>query len=962
MGLVALGMLMTLPKSDTAPHLEALLSHSAWVKHLARAIASSRDLADEVEQEAWRLALERPPRHTRNLKAWWSRVVRNSVIQKRRSETRYQKRVDRLEHSIPHRADVDPSALSESMEDFGLLARYVNELPPQLGEAIFLRFFQDKSVPQIAVQLGVAQTTVKSRLRRGLEQLRGRFQSVHGENWRVRCLALALPPTSSLVSASLFQILIMNIQSKSALALAALAVVASTVFWMPESNPNMAVDHGEMAEAISANDAAATLEPKLDTLGRKPTMQLDDEPNSGLSGFGYPLPEGVTRDAWLQLTLINIDGKPIPNLKLDCLARPLYGFEKRYYYSDENGVIKIPCLSGEWEFDVTSDDFQDGSIVDFSKRVRLQPTEIAEFTLRHSDLIPISGSVIDADGEPLEGILVRYSGDDAKRNEEFRRFGSMPTDKDGKFDFVGIRGYYHLVASTSNNLSMRTYGNVGEDPLLGNITFQFPPIRTVTLSAIDVDGLPIQAKKVSFSLNNVPRDSAPLGLKYYSASIGALDPTGSIRIEAPKYMEWPVVLHSEEFGDLVAVIPPEVTEYQFSMDSGQSLIGQILDSSNKPIEGATVRAWAPEILPEEVHNRTKELPTTSSEWRVYSTDLEGKFVIQRLPESQNGYLSVEAEGKAYALIRDIRIPNAGDGLIVQLKDELTISGTLLDSEEKPVSDKWVEINGHSLLGSTSDWVNLPYLNGTYRSLTDKNGRFHFPGLEEGVWKIWVHRTMKLEEDAIATVEAGTTDLILHMGDGLDQFLNVEATVSDSRTGEMLTEIDVSLMQPFTKSSSYRGFVGIPTQTDLFPPQINIRAEEVVTSVLSIRASGYARSYTLIPGKAGFQKLDIQLEPVRNMNLSFLNESNQPLALAQVKVYALGSILVPTSSRFPRELIDGIPHPGKPTMENGSILLQVPRVGGVFEVVPNGQTNVIRIPFGPEVADDEGIPTIIVGGI
>ena len=65
-----------------------LLAHAAWVRRLARVLVRDRATADDVEQQAWAAALERPPpRREGDLRHWWSSVVRNVARRLQRDAT-----------------------------------------------------------------------------------------------------------------------------------------------------------------------------------------------------------------------------------------------------------------------------------------------------------------------------------------------------------------------------------------------------------------------------------------------------------------------------------------------------------------------------------------------------------------------------------------------------------------------------------------------------------------------------------------------------------------------------------------------------------------------------------------------------------------------------------------------------------------------------------------------------------
>ena len=62
-------------RSRTA--LEGLLAHGAWARRLAHSLVGEAAAADDLVQEAWRAALERPPALDRPVRPWLGRVLTN---------------------------------------------------------------------------------------------------------------------------------------------------------------------------------------------------------------------------------------------------------------------------------------------------------------------------------------------------------------------------------------------------------------------------------------------------------------------------------------------------------------------------------------------------------------------------------------------------------------------------------------------------------------------------------------------------------------------------------------------------------------------------------------------------------------------------------------------------------------------------------------------------------------------
>ena len=177
--------------NDTAPlSMPSLLEHAAWVNQLAHRLVTDPELARDVAQEAWRSALERPPGDTRNLKAWWSRVVHHSVLRLRRAELRREAREARVPTAGPEDSTAELVERAELQRD---LVDRVLALSPPLREALLLRFFEHLPPRDIAHRLDVPVNTVRTRLQRGLVQLRQQLEREHPGRgaWALALLPLA---------------------------------------------------------------------------------------------------------------------------------------------------------------------------------------------------------------------------------------------------------------------------------------------------------------------------------------------------------------------------------------------------------------------------------------------------------------------------------------------------------------------------------------------------------------------------------------------------------------------------------------------------------------------------------------------------------------------------------------------------------------------------------------------------
>ncbi len=183
--------------------VEQLLSHSEWVYALARSLSTFEDSAADLAQDTLRHAIERPPKHSGNLKAWLRKVASHIAIQRARSDRRRVKREQENALSLPS-AEPSTADLAARAELQQKLVGLVLELSEHERAVILWRFYHGSSLEDIARREGVPSATIRSRLRRALEHLRRRLEGpakASGDFRRVLVpLLLPAPPDLSLLT------------------------------------------------------------------------------------------------------------------------------------------------------------------------------------------------------------------------------------------------------------------------------------------------------------------------------------------------------------------------------------------------------------------------------------------------------------------------------------------------------------------------------------------------------------------------------------------------------------------------------------------------------------------------------------------------------------------------------------------------------------------------------------------
>ncbi len=166
----------------------ALLEEAPWIRRLARRLVTDADLAEDLSQDTWVRALEHGPRVDQPLRGWLATVMKNLLRQRRRGDGRRQAREE-----VSARAEgveASPGGVLERVSTHRALVEAVLELGEPYRTTMLLRWFDGLSPKDIARELGLSRETVKTRLSRGLAELRERLDREHGGDRRAWLSAL----------------------------------------------------------------------------------------------------------------------------------------------------------------------------------------------------------------------------------------------------------------------------------------------------------------------------------------------------------------------------------------------------------------------------------------------------------------------------------------------------------------------------------------------------------------------------------------------------------------------------------------------------------------------------------------------------------------------------------------------------------------------------------------------------
>src|SRR5947207_137657 len=174
-------MMLSVDGGPASPTVESLLAHEPFVRALARSLVRGDADVDDVVQETWLSALRSPPRHGGAVRGWLTTVARNVVRQKVRAERR--RAVREAAVAQPEGAP-SPESLREREAVRRRLVDAVLSLDAAYRDPVVLHWFDGHPVHEVARRLSLPVETVRTRLRRALERLRGTLDAAHGGDRR----------------------------------------------------------------------------------------------------------------------------------------------------------------------------------------------------------------------------------------------------------------------------------------------------------------------------------------------------------------------------------------------------------------------------------------------------------------------------------------------------------------------------------------------------------------------------------------------------------------------------------------------------------------------------------------------------------------------------------------------------------------------------------------------------------
>jgi RNA polymerase sigma-70 factor (ECF subfamily) len=164
--------------------MDELLRHAGWLRRLAAALVGDRDAGADVAQETLFTAWRRPPAETdRDVRPWLAVVAGNRARDLARASGRRAAR-EGAAKDVASAEVATPEQLVCDAENHRMVAEVVSGLEEPFRQTLVLHYYDGLASAEIARRLGLPEGTIRSRIKRGLDQGQPARQPLGGDRRR----------------------------------------------------------------------------------------------------------------------------------------------------------------------------------------------------------------------------------------------------------------------------------------------------------------------------------------------------------------------------------------------------------------------------------------------------------------------------------------------------------------------------------------------------------------------------------------------------------------------------------------------------------------------------------------------------------------------------------------------------------------------------------------------------------
>jgi len=694
-----------------------------------RRVGGDADLARDVTQMVFTdLAHKAQSLRTVELLGGWlhrhTGFVASSIV---RGERRRQAR--EKETAEMNALQDSPDLLWQQMAP--VLDETVDALEAPDRQAIMLRFFERRDFRSVGAALGISDDAAQKRVSRALEKLRellanrgvtltlallsslmaGRAVSAAPAGLAIEVAKVALAGAASATGITLaLTKLAGSLTFKLALGAVALGAGAWLLWPGRFTQRPGPLRQGATVAELKNNEGAAT------PAAQSPLTAAG--PHSTLAGV-------PTNQLVLTIVAADVD-KPVPGVQLDYwLWERGKVAHKKPLQADRFGVCEVPVPDGTTELLLVSrsEGFADTRLEWRPDRGEKIP---AEYTLRVARSVPISGKVVDPDGEPVANAEVGFNNQPDPASEtrpQCDHFGwpfwiTATTDTQGRWRInriakEAIRTIYggasHPEYAGSQFVFVGRTPDAEKQLLAGTHTFELGRAVMVRGSVVDSDGQPVPDAQVLVGHEGESGRRETKTRPDGSFSVGGCKPGKNV-LTAEAHGYAPTTLTVD--------LRTESEPFQLKLQHGEVLKLRIVGPNGNPIAKAGV--WldtferGPINLPD-----TKPAPVQIEFNR--ETDNDGRLEWDSAPD-QDLRFGISASG--YMRSDDVTVRPDGEEHLITLMPALTISGTVSDATSGQAVPRFQIITGWPSWSPSDNTTNYQWSTIDRFWLSFDGGKFH----------------------------------------------------------------------------------------------------------------------------------------------------------------------------------------------------------------------------------------------
>jgi RNA polymerase sigma factor (sigma-70 family) len=602
----------------------------------------------------------------------------------------------------------------------------VDQLDDPDRTAVLLRFYEQYDLRRLGAALGIGEDAAQKRVSRALDKLR---ELLARRGVALSAIALAsvlathvviaapLGLAQAVVSKSFAKAiagagvfagllgLLTSTTMKVGICVLALVAVIATVKW--RQNQSLTADHpelplneliaGQVGVAGTTGQVSVTNEPAIDTAVVE----------------GLPATPEIIR-----LTILAADsGKPVPSVLVDYRGWVGKKFTGKKITGNRNGICDV-TVSRETLTDLQlttrTDGFADTRLFWRPDRGERIPTN---YTVRLDRSVPISGRVVDADNQPVEGAKVGFNHEAEPASEippQDHQFIwiEVLTDSEGhwKIDRIAagmIRRIYGSARHSnhvSSSMIFAARDREAEQQLLeGTHVFRLGRSIKIRGMVVGPDDQPVSGARVFVGGR---------GESGKRESITGVD--GSFSIPGCKPGKNLVTAEAAEFAPVTVQIEAalDAEPIRLKLEQGAALILRVVDRMNRPVPGTFI--WL------RTSNRglvsASNLPPVQASFNP-KTEADGRAVWTNAP---NREMLFDFQAAGFMRLDEVKLRPDGQEHVITLPPALTVHGSVRDENGSPVP-RFRIISGWpsgpaegDVMWSTLDRFWLSFAGGEYR--------------------------------------------------------------------------------------------------------------------------------------------------------------------------------------------------------------------------------------------------------